>query len=623
MVYTPLEQSPAPFGKDSQPGSEESSDDPVSYKKTPPVPIRQNNSRPGPSDSGMYGSFVPTPPKDPVKRPNFELPEPAIPPEPASAASDTIVETHSNSGRGPPRPSAFPRFSSMAVPQKTSRNKLSTWNAYKIGENGQQPSPGLLRRMFSVGTPLSKADSNRIDVALEQVETVRLRQKEFFSWMDSQLNKVEEFYKMKEDEAGERLKVLRDQLHEMRNRRIEEIAAARQAKANLHSGSRGNLHGSNGASQDNGNNKDSPHETDRLKKILSPLEHMLEHAKIKALGPHVGANSKALEVMATTPDIRSNEQRFRGSHVEEGRDYVRRSRHVESVPYRTAKRKLKIALKEYYRGLELLKSYALLNRTAFRKINKKYDKAVNAHPPLRYVSEKVNKSWFVKSEVIDNYMHDIEDLYARYFEKGSHKVAMDKLRSSMGRPTDKSWSAFTNGLLVGVGAVFLIQAIVYATELLFDKDPTMSTNTSYLLQIYGGYFLGLYVFTWFCIDCRIWTRYKINYAFVFEFDLRHHIDWREMAQFPCFFILVMGLVAWFNFSQVGRNSDMYIYFPIILVGVTLVVILFPAPIMFHRSREWFAYSNVSQNPDIRGLQHFTNGKLVAFTACWLIPRRVS
>ena len=51
-----------------------------------------------------------------------------------------------------------------------------------------------------------------------------------------------------------------------------------------------------------------------------------------------------------------------------------------------------------------------------------------------------------------------------------------------------------------------------------------------ILQIYGGYFLSLFLFLLFCLDCRTWARAKINYVFIFEFDTRHSLDWRQLSE---------------------------------------------------------------------------------------------
>lgn len=332
--------------------------------------------------------------------------------------------------------------------------------------SGQQPSgqtPSDMQtprtrfhRMFSVtGTPLDRRQS-RGEYNMQNMKTfdeVREREREFFSFLDSELDKVEKFYKQKEDHAGERLSALREQLHEMRNRRMEEIEENRRRKDHVEA--RGEDIYDNGTKHEGG----SP-------SFLDPFK-----AKLFRPGP----NSNALQKISTPL--------FGGQPGnDDGRDYVRRP-HEHQVPYRTAKRKLKLAMQEFYRSLELLKSYALLNRTAFRKLNKKYDKAINARPPYRYMNEKVNKAWFVNSDVLDGHIALVEDLYARYFERGNRKIAAGKLRSLSKKRKDESGSAFRNGLLIGTGLVFSIQGIVYGAQLLFDPDPVVRVHTQYLLQV--------------------------------------------------------------------------------------------------------------------------------------------
>ncbi|TVY94096.1 Protein SYG1-like protein [Lachnellula willkommii] len=591
----PLHATPAALGADTRPGSEEATEDPfAALRKTPPAPIPNAKSPSSPKKQNIhYGSFVPTPAAKP--RPNpFELPEPAI-------SADTPVEntTPENEPENPPQPS---RRASMGAAQ----------GAYEVGPITPPPRSSTfaslrnripqtynvrasMRRMLSIngnGSPVTRIESHRSDVDMAVLDQVRSKQKGFFKFMDKELDKVESFYKSKEDEAGQRLSTLREQLHEMRNRRIEEVMLSQQAKATRKEDERTifNFNSSRSNVQSKDGDGSRPTSQDHLTAWLDPLDRFIGEAKAKAFGPHPGSNSKALQNMMESPEIRAKNQAEPSRTMDQNRDYIRRPHYSDEVPYRTAKRKLKLALQEFYRGMELLKSYALLNRTAFRKINKKYDKAVNAHPPLRYMSEKVNKAWFVNSDVLDGHIHAVEDLYARYFERGNHKIATGKLRSSSGRPKDQSRSAFQNGILIGTGAVFSIQGVIYGRDLLRHPDPTVVLQTSYLLQIYAGYFLALYLFCWFCLNCSIWARHKINYAFVFEFDPRHNLDWRELAEFPSFLILLLGLFVWVNFSRYGA-PEMYIYYPVILIFVTAVIIFFPGPYIFHRSRRWFVYSH--------------------------------
>ncbi|RBR22919.1 uncharacterized protein FIESC28_04217 [Fusarium coffeatum] len=531
---------------------------------TPKTAGREDESLKNSSDNRHYGSFVETPPEpSPLddsapKARDFQLPAPAMKVD----DHDDVHDHHLPGSPATTGPSELMRRSLKRIdPRRTSSASIVTTVASPEMISHRTPtgatakdSPSHLRRLF---THQSTRSGGRGDFDMQNFDLVREKEKEFFDFLDTELEKVEGFYKMKEEQAGQRLDILRVQLHEMRNRRIQEMADERVREANPPKNGKG--------PSENGNGK--------LNGLMDPIK-----AKIFPVGP----NTRALQKMSLTPNAN-------GVMQDAERDYIRRPSHHE-VPYRTAKRKLKLALQEFYRGLELLKSYALLNRTAFRKLNKKYDKAVNARPPYRYLNEKVNQSWFVNSDVLEGHIRTVEDLYARYFERGNHKLAAGKLRSLNKKPEDQSIGMFQNGLLIGTGAVFAIQGLIYGAQLLYDDDDQLRLRTSYLMQIYGGYFLMLYLFSLFCIDCMLWNQNKVNYPFIFEFDQRHHLDWRELAQFPSFFFLVLGLFMWVNFSRYG-DPDMYIYYPVILIFFTVVILFFPAPTILHRSRRWFAYSH--------------------------------
>lgn len=456
-----------------------------------------------------YGSIIGSPPKARGKEkapPSLKLPGAALDPENASSKSvpppspltpktrsaDLDLATTDGTGtknQGLGSPNAFEvgktrspthkhtkslpaRYRSIFTPKRMNSNPASPVT--------QAPRP-LLSRVFS----LSHKDpppSTPGDVPLEAYRELDLRQTEFFLFLDKELDKIETFYKQKEDEATARLAVLREQLHMMRDRRLDDLinrqAAKMKAKAQKQAkhGDVGLplMHGHSGHHGQPSSSEEDPHDADSKDKTknvswLNPLDAALQAVQ----AGRYGKSTKAMQDLAT-PSLGP-------MRTEERRDYVRRPE--TDVSYDTAKRKLKIAMQEYYRGLELLKSYALLNRTAFRKINKKYDKAVNARPSLRYMTEKVNKAWFVNSDVIEGHIQATEDLYARYFEKGNRKVAVGKLRIKIARAGDYTEQSFRNGLLLGLGAVFGIQGLVKGAQLLWSDDVTMATNTSYLLQV--------------------------------------------------------------------------------------------------------------------------------------------
>ncbi|KAI9706892.1 MAG: hypothetical protein M1820_004671 [Bogoriella megaspora] len=544
-------------------------------------------------ESGMtrYGSIIGSPPASNQRAPELELPDPAIDPNEASSimnprTSESLRHVKTDNSRSSPG-NAFEIGKICQSPSKLNPFK-SKRNQHLTGPRRVNSTPGisgsgrpLTKRMMSVGTLGSGRAPKPADIPLDVYREVEFRQAEFFLFLDKELEKIGSFYKEKEDEATHRLDVLREQLHTMRDKRMEEIITTRQDRINR----RGYGHSASGEDFVNGNalngaskpNGDSNLASNRW---IGGLVSRWESVK----SGRVGKNSKAMENLGTPESLQPQNNR-----LDSARDYTRRPATTD-IPYRAAKRKLKIAMAEYYRGLELLKSYSLLNQKAFRKICKKYDKTVNARPPGRYTQEKVNNAYFVQSDVLDGHIRTVEDLYARYFERGNHKVAVGKLRAKSSKSEDFNASSFRNGLWVAAGLVFGIQGLVYAAQLLKSPDPVLAVNTSYLLQLYAGYSLLLLLMILFLLDCRVWSISKINYAFVFEFDTRHHFDWRQLFEIPCFFLFLLGFFMWINFTRYGTNA-MYLYYPVILIGVSLITLCLPAPILYYQSRRWFLYSH--------------------------------
>ncbi|CAL3973315.1 unnamed protein product [Diplocarpon coronariae] len=567
---------------------DDSTDEPPAVRRSSPLAAAARADPPPPTTTAARAAETgesavgPPPPARPTA--TFELPGPA-------PARPPLGDGTRSPRKIPDRP-APGRVAPVSIPDNAHQFRRTMTSPIRttFESHREQVPPHVsarpfVRRMFSMRrTPTELSTTHRADADAVAIDQVKTRQRLFLAFLDRELDKVEAFYRSKEDETGQRLRVLREQLHEMRNRRVDEVARAQRAKK-LRRPEGGGVPDSPGRKpsgdpvkeEDDDDDDDyCPTSADRLTAWLDPLGRAYGNAKAKITGPGGGTNTEAMQKMAAAaPD---------------SRDWVRRPRYGNEVPYRTAKRKLKLALQEHYRGMELLKSYALLNRTAFRKLNKKYDKAVGAHPPLRFMSEKVNRAWFVQSDVLEAHINAVEELYAQYFERGNRKIASGKLRGITKRKADQSGSAFRNGILIGTGTVFSVQGIINGIRLLKGPDPVIRIQTSYLLQIYGGYFLALYLFSWFCLSCKIWTQNKINYQFVFEFDPRHNLDWRQLSQFPSFLILLLGIFVWLNFSNYSSPA-MFLYYPVILIALTVVIILFPGPYMFHRSRRWFAYSH--------------------------------
>lgn len=66
---------------------------------------------------------------------------------------------------------------------------------------------------------------------------------------------------------------------------------------------------------------------------------------------------------------------------------------------------------------------------------------------------------------------------------------------------------------------------------------------------------------------------------------------RQLSEIPCFCLFLLGITMWFNFSRVGGDT-MYLYYPVILIGLTTIFLFAPIPLFYHKTRRWFLYNCV-------------------------------
>ena len=77
------------------------------------------------------------------------------------------------------------------------------------------------------------------------------------------------------------------------------------------------------------------------------------------------------------------------------------------IDYRLARRRLKQAILEFYRGMELLKGYRLLNKTGLTKILKKFDKTTGRKISEEY-AEKFKSRHFNQSGELESLLEKAE-----------------------------------------------------------------------------------------------------------------------------------------------------------------------------------------------------------------------
>ncbi|KAH7433339.1 hypothetical protein KP509_07G064300 [Ceratopteris richardii] len=252
-----------------------------------------------------------------------------------------------------------------------------------------------------------------------------------------------------------------------------------------------------------------------------------------------------------------------------------------------ARKMLRTAFVEFYRGLGLLRTFSSLNVLAFAKILKKYDKVTGRQVSPTYM-KIVENAYFSTSDKVVKMMDNVEKVFTEQFAKDDEKKAMLLLRPVQNEAPHTI--TFFLGLFTGSSAALLLAfAITLQTFKLraLRQNELAYSETAY--QVFGMLFLVLlhmYLYGW---NVYVWRKARINYAFIFEYapktELRHREILLVCTGLTCLVAggMLVHLLAYAS-TRMQMNPDII---PLATIVALLLLLLCPFDVCYRSSRVFF------------------------------------
>lgn len=371
------------------------------------------------------------------------------------------------------------------------------------------------------------------------------QERQFFGALDNELERIVAFYEARESDMAKRYEMLARQLRELSDHRREYKAT--HAPQDLTLGGRFShlVHPISQVPQAHGTSDN------RTSRRQSQYDDAKADAKAKHdSGAPVDEGDRRRSI-ALSRMLNSGG----GTLTEAEDEEVRRLNKDAAMShdperYRNARKKLKAAVLEYYRGLEILKNYKILNRTGFAKILKKFEKTTEVqHCADAYYNSKVAPSVLVTSESVEKLLKAVEEIYTQFFEHGNRKKALERLRvnaagGSAENTSTHHLSVARAGFYLGITLCATVGGIINA---LHANTPQEIPQWQSLMRVYGAEFLPTLFALLFGLNLAIWHRARVNSVFIFEWDVRHALDYHQYFELPAFFLLLLSLAFWVSF----------------------------------------------------------------------------
>ncbi|KAK7275151.1 hypothetical protein RIF29_16260 [Crotalaria pallida] len=483
---------------------------------------------------------------------------------------------------------------------------ISSLRNYSLfGHQHREHGPIQVHRKLASST--SKGDMYETELLEQFADTDAT--KEFFVCLDQQLNKVNKFYRTKEEEFMERGDSLRKQMEILLE--LKSTFLEKQSKGGCSQDSKEDqsisctfsneedsvrnreLHEDMQETSSDDKNEEPFSDSPRTDELGKSMQMKREDGKLRThSGRIINCQGKNLRINIplTTPSrtfsaisylVREDllNQSSRKCGAEGGKI------HVNKTKLHHAEKMIKGGFIELYKGLGYLKVYRNLNMLAFLKILKKFDK-VTAKQILPIYLKVVESSYFNSSDKVMKLEDEVEELFVKNFAQDNKRKAMKYLRPSQAKESHAV--TFFIGLFTGCFFALMVGYVIMAhiTGLYRPQQHSVYMETVYpVLSMFSLMFLHFFLY-----GCNIlaWRKTRINYSFIFELaakDLKYQdifliCSMTMTTVVGVMFLHLTLLTKGYSFAQV---QDI----PGLLLLAFLLILVCPFNIIYRSSRYRF------------------------------------
>ncbi|XP_057961513.1 phosphate transporter PHO1 homolog 1 [Malania oleifera] len=260
--------------------------------------------------------------------------------------------------------------------------------------------------------------------------------------------------------------------------------------------------------------------------------------------------------------------------------------HINKTKLHHAEKMIKRASIELYKGLGYLKTYRNLNMLAFVKILKKLDKVTNKQilPIYLRVAES---SYFNTSDKVMKLADEIEELFTKHFAKEDHSKAMKYLKPHQRKESHAVtfFIGLFTGCLIALFAGYVI--VAHVTGMYRQQNDSVYMETVYpVLSMFSLLFLHLFLY-----GCNIfmWRKARINYGFIFELAPTKELKYRDVFLICTTSITTVIGVMFVHLSLVAKrySSTQVQAIPGLLLLIFLILLVCPFNVVYRSSRYRF------------------------------------